>query len=103
MVLLKNLVVIGQGAPNQLRDGRQSTCVCAWSFDKDEFIRIYPVPLGWFRKWDFFEVEVEKNPSDHRENTWKIKNSKADWKNLGKWIKKNDEPYPKKHRNNIIE
>lgn len=91
MPLLKNLVVIGQGAPNQLKDKRQSKCVCAFSLDTREFIRIYPVPLGWLRKWEVFEVEVEKNPSDGRENTWKIKNSKEDWKKLDKWIKVNGE------------
>jgi len=103
MVLLRNLVVLGQGAPNQLQDGRQSTCICAWSLVTKEFVRIYPVPLGWFRKWNMFEVEVEKNPRDHRENTWKIKNSKEDWKRLGKWIKKSKHEYPKNHRANLIE
>jgi len=103
MVLLKNLVVLGQGAPNQLKDGRQSTCICSWSLDDKCFIRIYPVPLGWLRKWDMFDVEVEKNHRDYRENTWKIKNSKEDWKRLNKWIKKADKDYPKKDRINLIE
>lgn len=103
MVLLNNLVVLGQGAPNQLKDGRQSTCICAWSLDNNEFVRIYPVPLGWFRKWDMFDVEVEKNKRDHRENTWKIKNSKLDWKKLGKWIKKREQQYPKKDRIPLID
>jgi hypothetical protein len=102
MVLLKNLVVIGQGAPNQLKDGRQSTCVCAWSLDKKEFIRIYPVHIGWFRKWNVFDVEVEKSLRDHRENTWKIKNSKSDWKHLDKWITKKKD-FPKKERIKLIE
>ena len=70
MVLLKNLIVLGQGAPNQLKDGRQSTCVCAWSLDTNEFVRIYPVPLWMFRRWNMFDVEVEKSSSDHRENTY---------------------------------
>lgn len=68
---LNNLVVIGMGAPNQLRDGRQSVCVSAWSLDNNSFHRIYPVPMGWLRKWDLFDVEVEKNPQDHREKFWK--------------------------------
>lgn len=103
MVLLKNLVVLGQGAPNQLKDGRQSTCVCAWSFDLNDFIRIYPVPVGWFRRWNQFDVQVEKTDTDHRENTWKIKNSKEDWKRLWKWINKYDKDFPKKDRNDFIE
>ena len=50
MVLLKNLVVIGQGAPNQLRDGRQSRCVCAYSLDDKVLIRLYPFPVYMLRK-----------------------------------------------------
>ena len=102
MVLLKNLVVIGQGAPNQLRDGRQSICICAWSLDNNHFVRIYPVPLGWFRKWDIFDVEAEKSSTDHRENTWKIKNSKEDWKKLNKWINKSG-IYPEKKHEELIQ
>ena len=101
MKILKDLIVIGQGAPNQLKDGRQSVCVCAYSREEKQFYRIYPVPVGWLRKWDIFDVYVEKNEQDHRENTWKINNSKEDWKNLSKWIKKKD-PYPKGDRKNLI-
>ena len=100
MALLKNLVVVGQGAPNQLRDNRISVCVCAYSLDSKELIRIYPVPPGWFRKWDMFDVEVEKNPMDNRENTWKIKNSKEDWKRLSKWISKKRKNILKKSEKN---
>src|SRR3989344_3874636 len=103
MALLKNLVVLGQGAPNQLKDGRQSTCICAWSLDDNNFVRIYPVHLKLFRRWDLFDAEVENSPTDHRENTWKIKNSKEDWKKLDKWIKKHDKPYPEKERMNLLE
>jgi len=103
MPKLSNLVVLGQGAPNQLRDGRQATCICAWSLEKKHFVRIYPVPLGWLRRWDVFDVVVEKNPSDSRESTWKIKNSKEDWKTLGKWIKKRKLKYPKKEQRKLIE
>jgi len=102
MVLLKNLVVVGQGAPNQLRDKRVSVCVCACNLDSKELVRIYPVPLGWFRRWDVFDVEVEKNPSDNREGTWKIKNSKEDWKRLNKWIKKSDKKYPQGKREELV-
>lgn len=103
MALLTNLVVLGQGAPNQLRDGRQSVCVCAWSLDTNSFHRIYPVPLGWLRKWDLFDVEVETNSQDHRENTWKIKNSNEDWKRLHKWIYPHKKKYPKSKQRPLID
>src|SRR3989344_5407434 len=102
MVLLSNLVVIGQGAPNQLKDGRQSICVCAYSLDSKNLIRIYPVPIGWLRKWDVFSVDVESSSTDHRENTYKIKNSQSEWKNLSKYIKKQVKPYPVDKREELV-
>lgn len=101
MVLLKNLIVIGQGAPNQLRDGRQSRCVCAYSLDDKVLIRLYPFPIYMLRKWDIFDAEVEKNPSDHRENTWKIKNSKEDWNKIHKWVTLKGK-YPEKEQEDLI-
>jgi len=84
---LQNLIVIGQGAPNKLRDNRISRCICAFS---EEFglIRLYPVPNSLLRRWDIFDATVVENPQDHRENTWKIYNSKKDWKRIYKWIHK---------------
>ncbi len=102
MTKLNNLVVIGMGAPNQLKDGRQSVCVCAWSLDDKSFHRIYPVPLRWLRKWDLFDVEVEKNSQDHRENTWKIKNSKEDWTRLQKWVYPHRKKYPQNKKEELI-
>jgi len=99
--MLKNLVVIGQGAPNQLKDGRQSRCVCAYSLDDKILIRLYPFPIYMLRKWDIFDAEVEKNPTDHRENTWKIKNSKEDWKKIHKWVTIKGE-YPKDKQEDLI-
>ncbi len=103
MPRLNNLVVIGMGAPNQLKDGRRSVCVCAWSLDNNCFHRVYPVPPKWFRKWDLFDVEVEKNPQDHRENTWKIKNSKQDWNRLYQWIYPHRKKYPTNKREKLIQ
>lgn len=104
MVLLKNLVVLGQGAPNQLKDKRVSVCVCAFNPITERLIRIYPVPPTLFRKWDIFDAEVEKNPRDHREGTWKIKNSQQDWKVLSKkWITHHNRKIPKEKRRKLIE
>jgi len=102
MVLLNNLIVIGQGAPNQLKDGRQSICVCAYSLDSKHLIRIYPVPIGWLRKWDVFSVDAESSSTDHRENTYKIKNSQTEWKHLSKYIKKQDKQYPAEKREELV-
>lgn len=86
MIELKNLIVLGQGAPNQLNDGRYARCVCGYSKEYG-YVRIYPIPQQLLRLWDIFDIVVEKNPQDHRKNSLKVKNSKKDWKILNKWIK----------------
>lgn len=42
---LKDMAVLGQGAPNQISKigGQQGRCLCLWS-DKTGFVRVYPVP-----------------------------------------------------------
>ncbi|MDD5148374.1 MAG: hypothetical protein PHH08_02820 [Candidatus ainarchaeum sp.] len=101
MIELKNLVVLGQGAPNSLRDGRISRCVCAYSKEHG-LVRLYPIPKALLRQWDVFDATVEANSQDHRENTWKIFHSKEDWQRIHKWIIKKGE-YPKKERTKLIE
>ncbi len=99
---LKNCVVIGQGAPNQLKDKRISKCIVLCELETKKLHRIYPVPMGWLRQWDVCEVCVEKNPTDHRKNTWKIFRSKDDWKKLKEWIKVKDKKYSEKERKELI-
>ncbi|MDO8537403.1 MAG: hypothetical protein Q7S21_00800 [archaeon] len=101
MIELKNLIVLGQGAPNMLSGGRKSRCVCAYSKELG-LVRLYPIPDNLLRQWDVFDATVEKNPQDNRENTWKIFNSKKDWKTIRKWIKKKGE-FPQSNRRKLIE
>ncbi len=101
MIELKNMIVLGQGAPNSLRDGRISRCVCAYSKEHG-LARLYPIPKALLRQWDVFDATVEQNPQDHRENTWKIFHSKEDWSRIHKWIRKKGE-YPITERKKLIE
>lgn len=84
-----------------LKDGRKSRCVCAYSKEHG-LIRLYPIPDNLLRQWDVFDATVEVNPTDHRENTWKIFNSKKDWKVIRKWIRKKGE-FPNIERRKLIE
>ena len=86
MMELKNLIALGDGAPNVLRNGRISRCICAYSQDLG-LVRLYPVPNNKIRRWDIFDAVVEENRQDHRDNTWKIYNSK-DWNNIFRCIRK---------------
>lgn len=74
---LTNVVILGRAAPEELSDGRQTTCTGAWCPERG-FIRLYPVKprAGLFKRWDRIRAEVERNPDDTRHESWKIKGRK---------------------------
>ena len=80
---LKDMVVLGQGAPNQIKKigGQQGRCLCLWS-DKTGFVRVYPVPHGYVHDWEIINVEVRKPSNDGRENSFVVYNYEKEWSNL---------------------
>ncbi len=84
---IDDLVVLGRGAPDALRDGRVAICVAGWS-RKEGFVRIYPTRLtSPLKQWNIVSVSVEKNPSDNRRESWKIVGSATDWDRLDENIR----------------
>lgn len=84
---LRNMVIIGQGAPNTISKigGQQGRCLCVWSREKG-FCRIYPVPYGYVHDWEVADFEVRLPTNDHRENSYAVYNYEKEWKNLSKRI-----------------
>ncbi len=84
---LKDMVVLGQGAPNQIKKigGQQGRCLCLWS-DKTGFVRLYPVPFGYVHDWEIVNVEVRKPTNDGRENSFVVNNYEKEWSNLSQQI-----------------
>ena len=84
---LKDMIVLGQGAPNQISKigGQQGRCLCLWS-DKTGFVRVYPVPHGYVHDWEVINAEVRKPTNDGRENSYVVFNYELEWKNLSKRI-----------------
>jgi len=84
---LKDMVVLGQGAPNQIRKigGQQGRCLCLWS-DKTGFVRVYPVPYGYVPDWEIINAEVRLPTNDGRENSFVVNNYEIEWNNLSKRI-----------------
>ena len=81
-MILDDLVILGRACPEPLKDGRVTVCLGGWS-DKLGFVRLYPTrpDMKWHR-WDVVRVEVERNPRDTREESWKIAGSKDEWETL---------------------
>lgn len=86
-MIVNDLVILGRGAPDRMRDGRITVCTAGYSPSKG-FVRVYPTRLDSpCRMWNIVEVPLEKNPQDTRTESWKIEGSKDEWVNLGDKIK----------------
>lgn len=80
--VIEDLVILGRGAPDQMRDGRITICTAGWS-DRLGFVRVYPTrTTSPLRQWNVVRVTVERSPSDSRKESWKILGSKNEWDRL---------------------
>ena len=86
IIRIDDMVVLGRSSPDNLSDGRASVCVAGHSKARG-FIRLYPTRMDSpLKVWNIVSVAVEKNPTDSRSESWKIKGSKAEWRNLSNKI-----------------
>ena len=73
----ENILVLAKTYPNPSAKYLETSCIAGIT-DKGEMRRIYPVPFRrideetQFRKWQWIEVETEKNNQDRREESRKI-------------------------------
>jgi hypothetical protein len=78
-MIIHDLVILGRATPQHLKNGRTTVCLGGWSYEHG-FIRIYPTkPRMGLRRWDVIKVEVERNKSDTRQESWKIVQSRDNW------------------------
>ncbi|NJL95269.1 MAG: hypothetical protein HC915_16890 [Anaerolineae bacterium] len=81
-IRIPDLILLGRACPEPLADGRVTVCAAGWSAEYG-FIRLYPTrPDTPMSVWDIIDVEVEKNPQDTRDESWKIAGSKGQWASL---------------------
>lgn|SRR3989344_3039457 len=84
---LKDMIVLGHGAPNYVKKvNDQGRCACIWS-EKTGYCRIHPIPYGFIHDWEIIDVEVRKPSNDGRENTFLIYNHEIDWNKMYLHIK----------------
>lgn len=85
--VINDLIILGRGAPDQIRDGRITVCVAGFSPSLG-FVRIYPTKItSPLKQWSIVSVPVERNPQDTRPESWKIQGSKDEWDRLDEKIK----------------
>ena len=85
--VIGDLVILGRGAPDTMRDGRVTICVAGWSPTLG-FIRVYPTRTSSpLQQWNVVSVPVERNPNDNRPESWKIQGSSGEWDRLDRKIR----------------
>lgn len=83
---IDNVIILGRGVPEQIKDGRITVCVAGWCESRG-FIRIYPSRVDSpLRSWNIVSIEVERNPKDSRHESWKFPDSRTGWENINQHI-----------------
>ena len=103
IMYIDDLIVLGQGVPEEIRDGRTTICTAGFS-PKHGFLRVYPTSWNMpIRRWKIIKIPVEK-PKEHngRIESWKIIGSKNEWDKLGEKVTELGE-YPQSKRQALIE
>jgi hypothetical protein len=74
----KTALIIGRASPEPSR--RHIETVCTGAITEDgEVLRLYPIPLRYlerearYRLWTWARFEVQKNPSDKRKESYKVR------------------------------
>ncbi len=92
--IIDDVVILGRAVPEVISGNRVTVCLGGYSPSRRQFIRLYPTRVRYLdgetqlRRWDVIRVEVERNPKDNREESWKLAGSKEDWEHIEQHIEK---------------
>lgn len=72
-MILEDFVMLGTTVPEPNSDDRVFVCSAGVSAEYRKLIRIYPLSrINIPHRWGKYRVRVERNPKDHREESFKI-------------------------------
>ncbi len=81
-ITIDDFVMLGNAEPDRTSDNRVTVCTAGYS-KKHGLVRIYPVPSDAnIHRWDISEIQLERNPQDTRNESWKIQGSKSEWNKI---------------------
>jgi hypothetical protein len=88
---IDDFTLLGWTEPHPTK--RSGNCICAAGYSRklNQFLRIYPIPFPFYidiRRWDLLSFPVERNPKDHRTESWKIAYLDRDRNALSRLIKR---------------
>lgn len=77
-MILDRFVMLGKTVPEASSDGREFVCTAGYDLELRQPIRIYPMarrncPV----RWSLSRIPVERNPSDSRAESWKIRGDRS--------------------------
>lgn len=82
-------IVLAKSIPEYSK--RDETCyTCSLGFSPElGLIRVYPLPIKSMNKWDIYEINVERNPQDKRNESWKLSSyaKRENWVGLDESVK----------------
>ncbi len=85
-VQIDDVIILGRGVPEQISGGRVTVCVAGYS-PTQGFIRLYPTRIDSpLHTWSIVSVEVERNPQDNRQESWKFPESRTEWQYINRHI-----------------
>lgn len=111
--MIEQILITVMTYPTLSKNHFETVCTAGFRMD-GSWIRIYPVPHRMlrlegqqpYRKWQIIEVDLEKNPSDSRPESYHIRNietlrilhdkidhNKAEWKLRLSWLRKGKKIY----------
>lgn len=77
-MMLDDFIMLGKTVPEPKSDGRVFVCSAGYSPELRSLIRIYPLArFGAPPRWSVSRVALERNPKDHRPESWKLAGDRA--------------------------
>lgn len=102
-VSVDNIIILGNAVPDEISDNRKTVCTAGYS-EELGLIRIYPVPPdAKLNRWEIVGLNLERNPRDTRDESWKIKDSKSNWDRLKYSIRRGGKLANREHQLQLLD
>jgi hypothetical protein len=86
-IIVDDFIVLDNAVPDEISDHRFTVCTAGYS-PKHGLIRIYPVPPNAnMRRWNVMEIPLQRTSNDTRIESWKVQDSRTEWKKLSEKIR----------------
>lgn len=73
---INDYLILGKACPDRSRKYGHAICTAGYSFERNEFIRLFPmwIQLSWkIRRWNIIRVPIESKISDYRSESYAVR------------------------------